>query len=728
MSVTPPISIRKSFILTLILLLTFNTFSFAVDYPTQWHLEKIFADEAEFKANVEKLNVTLIPDLKKFKGQLSDPNQLASCLSKYLEASIIGDKLYVYASMLQDTDTTNSNYQEYVSTAMDAYANLEEAAAYIKPELMLYSDDELIRLSKEKQFQPFKSFFTSMMTERSHILTEEAENVLAYASEFSEMPGEIYDQLTTSDVHYDDFSDPFGDTRRFDFDIDTIYFYSDQLQDRIKANDAYIKPYSMHANTISSVYIAEVQKNIFLAKSRGYDSVLEYATSGVIEPEQYRNLIKTTRANAKLIQQFNHIKQKSFGYDELHSSDLHLPYASSYYKEIAYEDSISDVLQALAPLGNQYVNKLSQFLESGNIDVYPDDFKTGSQYTWGAYDTPIYVLLNYRDDFSSESTLSHELGHAMHQMYTTENQDYFDTNVGSFPSEAVSTLNELLLLESLKSKADDDDLKLFYLEKEIDLYYETFFLQTILADFEMRVYDEAEMGNPLSLDRLNTLWLETSKDYYGDSVILDDSYQYQWMQIPHLYQTFYVYSYAMSLAASTAINDHLINEGDAYQKKYLDFLKSGSSLSPTEQMANLEIDLNSPEFYKVLFTHFDGLLEEMDQTLDSLKYYDKHPALDYLNTPSEIKSAYKNYYAAQAVDTDSDTSDAQTDLSTDGSTDPDEDLSLAIGMGILLFAFILFVYSIVITILYASKSKRLKRLEHELLHSPRRYDPFDDRY
>lgn len=725
MSINPSRSIQKSIGLMLILLFIFNTFSFATEYPTQWHLEKIFADTAEFNTNAEKLNKSLIPKLEKFKGQLSDPNQLENCLSLYLEASVISDKLYIYASMLQDTDTTNSSYQEYVSTAMDAYANLEEAVAFINPELMTYSDEALIQLSEKQQFQPFKSYFLLLMDERSHILTEEAENVLAYATEFSEMPKEIYDQLTTSDVHYDDFLDPLGDTRRFDFDIDTIYFYSDQLEDRIKANDAYTKPYSMHANTIASVYIAEVQKNIFLAKSRGYDSVLEYATSGVIEPEQYRNLIKTTRANAQLIQQFNHIKQRSLGYDELHSSDLHLPYASSYYKEIAYEDSISDVLQALAPLGDQYVHKLSQFLESGNIDVYPDDFKTSSQYTWGAYDAPIYVLLNYRDDFSSESTLSHELGHAMHQMYTTENQDYFNTNVGSFPSEAVSTLNELLLLESLKSKADDDDLKLFYLEKEIELYYETFFMQTILADFEMRVYAEAEMGNPLSLDRLNTLWLETSKDYYGDSVILDDSYQYQWMQIPHLYQTFYVYSYAMSLAASTAINDHLINDGDAYQKKYLDFLKSGSSLSPTEQMANLGIDLNSPEFYETLFTHFDGLLEEMDQTLDSLKYYDKHLALDYLYTPSEIKKAYQKYYAAQADDTDSDTSDALTDSS---SIDPDEDLYFAVAMGILLFAFILFVYSIVITILYASKSKRLKRLEQDLLHSPKGYETFDDRY
>ncbi|MBF4693081.1 M3 family oligoendopeptidase [Fusibacter ferrireducens] len=728
MSIDLSKSIRKSIGLTLILLLILNTCSFATEHPTQWHLEKIFADTTEFNANAENLNRELIPKLMNFKGQLSDPKQLEACLTLYLEASILSDKLYVYASMLQDTNTANSDYQEYVSTAMDAYANLEEAAAFINPELMTYTDDELIHLSKKRQFQPFESFFLSLVDERAHVLTEEAENVLAYATEFSEMPKKIYDQLTTSDVHYDDFLDPLGDTRRFDFDIDTIYFYSNQLDDRVKANDAYAKPYSQHANTIASIYIAEVQKNIFLAKSRGYDSVLEYATSGIIEPDQYRNLIETTRANAQLIQQFNHIKQKSLGYEEFHSSDFHLPYASSYYQEISYEDSIRSVIDALAPLGDQYTAKLNLFLESGNIDVYPDEFKTNSQYTWGAYDAPVYILLNYSDDFISESTLAHELGHAMHQMYTIENQNYFDTNVGSFPSEATSTLNELLLLESLKNKADDDELKLFYLEKEIELYYETFFMQTILADFEMRVYDEAEKGNPLSLDRLNTLWLETSEDYYGNSVILDDAYQYQWMQIPHMYQTFYVYSYAMSLAASTAIKDHLITEGDAYQKKYLDFLKSGSSLSPVTQMANLEIDLDSTKFYSTLFTHFEGLLGEMDQTLESLKYYDKHPALDYLYSPSEIKMAYKEYYATQKANADSEASDDPSDLDAGASEDFDDDFYVALGISIIISIIILFLYSIFITVLYVSKSKRLKRLEHELLHSPRRYESFDDRY
>ncbi|GAU78205.1 M3 family oligoendopeptidase [Fusibacter sp. 3D3] len=719
MSTFLPKYIQKSIVLTISILLIFNTFSFAADYPTEWDLTKIFASESEFNDSVENLNKKIIPELEKFKGHLADAGQLEDCLSLYLEASIMSDKLYIYASMLQDTDTTNSNYQEYFSTAMDAYANLEEVVAYVKPELMTYSDNDLIQLAKLKQFEPFKNYFLSLVDARPYILAEEAESILAYATEFSEMPKEIYDQLTISDVHYDEFLNPLGETRLFDFDIDTIYFYSDQLEDRLKANDAYMKPYSMHANTIASVFIAEVQKNIFLSKSRGYDSVLEYATSGIIEPDQYRNLIKTARANATLIQQFNHIKQKSLGYEALHSSDFHLPYASSYYAEVSYEDGIQEVLEALSPLGESYIEGLNQFLQSGNIDVYPGDFKTNSQYTWGAYDAPIYVLLNYTDDFSSESTLAHELGHAMHQLYTTENQTYFDTSVGSFPSEATSTLNELLLLESLKNKADDDELKLFYLEKEIELYYETFFMQTILADFEMRVYDEAEMGNPLSLDKLNALWLETSKDYYGDRVILDDAYQYQWMQIPHMYQTFYVYSYAMSIAASTAIKDHLTSEGDAYQKVYLDFLKSGASSSPTEQMANLKIDLNSPEFYTTLFAHFESLLEEMDQTLEALKYYDTHPALDYLYTPDEIKRAYKDYDALKTESTAS---------SGDTREDPDDALYEALGYGLLLFMLFIFIYSIVITILYVSKSKKLKQLEREYLHASKRYDPFDDRF
>ena len=712
---------KKTAVLLLVCLLFVNTFSFAQEFPTQWDLTKIFTDEAAFNRSIQRLNRVLIPELEQYKGKLTNQNILLDFFTNYTEASILSDRLYVYASMLQDTDTANSTYQEYAAAALDAYANLEEATSFLKPELLSFTDEELANFSDAPELKAYKSYFIGLISARPYILSEDAENILALSTELSEMPSEIYDQLTISDVHYDVFLNPLGKTQAFNFDIDTIYFYSDQLEDRIKANDAYMKPYSMHANTIASVYIAEVQKNIFLAKSRGYDSVLEFATSGIIEPDQYRNLIKATRAQAKLIQQFNGIKQKSLGYDVLHTSDLHLPYATAFNMDTNFEDSIVEVEIALAPLGPSYVDQLDTFLKSGSIDVYPDEYKTSSQYTWGAYNTPTFVLLNFTDDFSSESTLAHELGHAMHQIYTSENQNYFDTNVGSFPSEATSTLNELLLLESLKNKAEDQELKLFYLEKEIELYYETFFMQTILADFEMRVYDEAEMGKPLSLEGLNNLWIETSKDYYGQSLVMDDSYQYQWMQIPHLYQTFYVYSYAMSLAASTAIKDHLLTEGDSYQQKYLEFLKSGASLSPTEQMLSLDIDLYSPDFYGSLFSHFGDLLSEMDQSLDSLDYYKYHPSLKYLYTAEEIQDAYSQYYGSET------SGGILGDIPSEFVED-DSNIDFMIGIAILVLLIILFIYALLITLLYVSKSKKLKRLEEESQYAIRRLDSIDDRY
>lgn len=712
---------KKTAVLLIICLLIVNTFSFAETYPTQWDLTKIFANENAFHTSVQRLNRILIPELEQYKGKLTNQSRLYEFFSVYKEASILSDRLYVYASMLQDTDTTNSTYQEYAATALDAYANLEEATSFLKPELLAFTDDALVEFSSAPELKAYKSYFLGLVNARPYILSEDAENILALSTEFSEMPSEIYDQLTISDVHYDIFLDPLGKSQPFNFDIDTIYFYSDQVEDRIKANEAYMKPYSLHANTIASIYIAEVQKNIFLSKSRGFDSVLEFATSGIIEPDQYRNLIKATRAQVNLIQQYNEIKQKSLGYDVLHTSDLHLPYATAFNMDVSFEDSIIEIKNALSPLGEFYVNQLDDFLKSGSIDVYPDAFKTSSQYTWGAYDTPTFILLNFTDDFSSESTLAHELGHAMHQMYTTESQNYFDTNVGSFPSEATSTLNELLLLESLKNKAEDQELKLFYLEKELELYYETFFMQTILADFEMRVYDEAEMGNPLSLQGLNELWIETSKDYYGDKLVLDDSYQYQWMQIPHLYQTFYVYSYAMSLAASTAIKDQLMAEGDNYQQKYLEFLKSGASLSPAEQMMSLGINLDSPNFYGSLFKHFDGLLTEMDQSLDSLGYYKNHPSLKYLYTSEEIQDAYKQYYSTET------SGGVLGDIPSEYVND-DSNLDLIIGFVILLLLVLVFIYALVITLLYASKSKELKKLEEVSQYAIRRLDSFDDRY
>lgn len=693
--------------LLLTLMLIFNSLVYATDYPTTWDLTKIFISEEAFLGASEQVNKTLIPELKTYQSKLSDATSLRNFLDTYLEASIIADKVYLYASLMKDTNTAESKYQEYISKALDTYANLEEATAFVRPELLKQSDATLLKLSNQPDFKDFKSYLTQLVDSRSHVLSEESENILAFATEFSEMPKEIYDQLTISDAHYDYFKAPIGPVHPLDMDMDTIYFYSTVAEDRQKISDAFTTPYSMHANTLASVFIAEVQKNIFLAKSRGYDSVLAYAVDGVIEPDQYRNLIKSTREHASLLQKFNDIKRRSLGFDTLHTSDFHLPYATSYYMDTTYEDSISNILEALTPLGSEYLNKLESFLEGGTIDAYPSDFKTTSQYTWGTYTSPTYVLLNFNDDFNSESTLSHELGHAIHQLYTSESQNYFDTNVGSFPAEATSTLNELLLLESLKSKSEDEELSVFFLEQEIELYYETFFMQAILADFEMQVYDMAEAGDPLSLDVLNTLWMDTAKSYFGENVTLDDSYKYLWMQIPHFYQTFYVYSYAMSLAASTAIKDHIVSEGDAYTAKYIEFLKSGASKSPTEQMKDLEIDLSSANFYQPLFDHFDSLLDEMDKTLSDLGYYDKHPMQKILYSEAQIEHAYKNYFAKQetaTTETETETANTSTESSNAIST-------LLIGV-LLLLALIVFISLLVIV----SRNKKIKRLQEDLNH------------
>lgn len=633
--------------IVIVLLLFSPSLCFAEDNaPTEWDLSHYFDNEEDFNISLEHLNNVLTPSLKTYKNSLSSPQKLLEFLSLYQEASILSDNLYIYASMLTDVETNSSKNQELLSMALSAYSKLSSSVAFMKPELMNLTDQKLHTLASKEEFQPYRSLLLSIISSRPFTLSEESERILALATEFSESPSSIYEQLTLSDAHYGIFLNPLGMEKPFNFDIDTIGFYSHSLEDRINAENAYMSLYSSHANTIASIFIAEVNKNIFLSRSRGYESVFEFATSGAISKEQYDILISSARENVFILQNFYEIKRKALGFDSFNTVDFYLPYATSIYEEKTYDSSISTILKSLAPLGNKYIETLENYLNGSYIDVYSKPYKTSSQYSWGAYGKMPFILLNYEFDFESESTLAHELGHAVHQIYTGQNQYYFDTFVGAFPAEVASTLNELMLLEYYKNNSDEN--RLYYLEKEIQLFIDTFYTQVMLADFENRVYTLAEKNSPLSLDILNSLWIETASDYFGTAVNLNDSYKYYWMQIPHLYEAYYLYSYPMSIAMAYSIKDSISVGDEIYRNKYIEFLENGAQNSVYEQMKSLGIDLNSSQVYENLFYYLEKLLDEMDSTLEAKGHYEEKPMSYIFYSKEEMIEVYKNYYADQA--------------------------------------------------------------------------------
>lgn len=719
---------KKIISLLLVMLLSNSTFnvghfsrniSFADTYPTAWQLENIFENDDVFKATLKTFQTTDMEKLKTYKGTLSDDTTLLECLKHYEALNITASKLYVYAAMMQDMDTTNSLYLENKSLSLSAVSTLEEAASFLVPEILERSDAEINRLIQNPKFENFGNYLNSLIESRDYYFDENSERILALATPMLDMPYEIYTQLTVSDAKYGLFTNHMGKTQTFDPEWDTIYWYASDEAMRESALSSYYSPYIENANTLASIYIAELQKNAFAAKSRGYESSLAAAVDGAIEPEQYKAMIEVTRANAPLLKRYFELRKSALGFDEFSMSDMQLAYTTEYYETYDYDQGVSMVLDALKPLGEDYQSRLVDFLESGSIDVYPNTYKTTSQYSWGAYDSPVYVLLNYQDTFDDVATLAHELGHAMHQTLIQENQPYFDASVPSFPAEVTSTLNELFLADYFQQNSDDAEAQLLYATKELDNIYYIFFEQVILADFEMQAHEIIDGGEALSLESLNQLWLDTVKMYYGDAVKLPDYYAYHWMTVPHMFQNHYVYSYAMSFAAAQKIKENIDLSGDSEIDAYLDFLTRGGSEMPTDSLERIGIDFSDNRLYDAVFNRMDTLITEVEQQLDDIGDDLTYPP-DLLDN-SEIESILSSWDRPESSDSGSSEKESSDDSeSVDFDELSNDDLYSVIALIVLIMMFIftaLIIAIIVLALINRDLKKQMKLYEYQRYQS-----------
>lgn len=596
----------------------FTPLSYA-DTPTHWDLSLMYASEEAFQESLMYISETAATEMQHYKGKLSNEAILIKALQTFERASIESTKAFVYASMLQDTDATNTKYSQFKSEASAASSKFESACAYINEELLKMSDSTLLALSEKPVFLHYAGFLKDVVESRDTALSEESQTILANLSPILQQPEEIYSQITLSDAHYDDFTNHLGKTQRFDPDIDTIYLAANDSAYREKAYEAIYSPYSSMANALSATYLLEVQKNAFYAKTYGYDSSLEYALSGTIEPKDYKALIKASRDHVNVYQEYLNMKREVLGFKTLKTSDLQISYATEFNRTYPYEEAIEIVKSAVRPLGQQYSQMVDNYFTKGYIDVYPDDYKTSSQYSWGAYGSPTYILLNYTETLSDVSTLAHELGHAMNQEYTNKNQTFFNASNTPFPAEVTSTFNELMLMDALNQSTTDLEEKLAYTQHELDFFIQTFFEQVMLADFEMQVYEKVDAGEALTLDSLNALFLETAAFYYGDAVEIEPFYAYYWLSIPHLYQNHYVYSYAMSVAVAQNIKENIDANGDEAIKKYEQFLAAGSAITPKENLKTLGIEVEDTEIYNALFNRISYLTQSIKDQINNPK-------------------------------------------------------------------------------------------------------------
>lgn len=575
-----------------------------------WDLTKLIKDEDDFKKKYDEANKLLDEAhhlLLNFKDNFKD------AILKLIEAQRKVMNIYVFAHMNADADTRDTEGQRLHLKALNLGSKLDEVGAPLKPALLSLSREELDKLIKDNDMEDYRLFIEKIYRFKDHVLTKKEEFILSAYGFLENAPFDAYNLLTNADITFEDLEST--DTKLNGATFISLLRNKDEKVRR-EAFQKYYKSYKGLENVISSLYLNNVKAMTTEAKLRGYNSALEMELFGdKVDVTVYENLIAAVHENLPALYKYYKIKKNFLGLKEQHMYDVYLNLTKEEPKKIPYEDAVEMVLESLKPMGEEYTEIARKGLNSRWVDAYPKDGKRDGAYSFGTYDSPPYILMNYNDDLQSVFTLAHELGHSMHSYFSRTNNKYIYSDYTIFVAEVASTTNELLLLNYLMDKATTPEEEIYLIDHYIDSFKSTVFRQTMFAEFEKITHERVEKGDALTSAEFKDIYYNLNKLYFGDAVISDEEIAYEWSRIPHFYTDFYVYKYATGFSSAVTLSKNILSGDKDKLEAYLNFLKDGSNNYPLEQLKSAGVDLTTKEGVGNAMREFNSLVERLGQII-----------------------------------------------------------------------------------------------------------------
>jgi oligoendopeptidase F len=579
----------------------------------RWKLEDLYLNQAAWDAEFSRVK-GLIGEIAGYQGKLKDSSSIAGCFALEDDVSLLTERLYVYANMRHHEDTAEPTYQALSDKSKKIGVEVSEATSFITPEILGLSEEQLTKLIADPALAKYKRTLEEMLRQKPHILSKNEESLLAQAGNISQAPGTIFGMMNNADLKFPKVKNEQGEEVELTHGRYIQFLESSKQEVRRDAFKAMYDTYGKWRNTLASTLNANVTKNLFYAKARHYPSALEMSLYGDNIPKSvYDNLISTIHEYLPLMHRYMDLRKKLLKLDELHMYDLFAPLVEEFDMDITYEQAKSKVYESLAPLGEDYRKVLQEGFDGGWIDIYENEGKRSGAYSWGAFGTHPYVLLNHNDNLNSMFTLTHEMGHALHSYYSDGNNDYRDAQYTIFLAEVASTLNEALLMNNLLEKSTDPKEKMYLLTYYADQFRTTVFRQTMFAEFEKIIHEKAENGEALTPQELSSIYYDLNVNYYGKGMVIDKDIEMEWARIPHFYNSFYVYKYATGFSAATSFAKQILDEGKPAVDRYLGFLKSGGKDYSINILKEAGVDMSTPEPIRQAMSVFEGLIEQMEQ-------------------------------------------------------------------------------------------------------------------
>lgn len=588
-----------------------------IEKSAKWAIEDLYQTDEEWKQDRDRLRAR-IPELGTYQGKLGEGAGTLLAMQKMQdELNQLLEKVYVYANQRLHENTEDSTYQELASQAQSLAVQLSEQEAFVESELLELPDGTMEQfLAEEPELEVYRTYFERILRQKEHVLPAEQEQLLAALGETAEAPKEIFSMFQNADMRFPEITGEDGCRLQL---TNGNYISLMQCQDRRVRKEAFTALYSTYGkwkNTLAAVYRANLKQSAFFAKARHYGSDREAALdAGHIPVKVYDQLIEAVHDAMPSLHRYMELRKKRLGVDELHMYDIYVPMTDAYEEEVPFEQAKNMVLEGLAPLGKEYQSLLMNGFSDRWIDVYENQGKRTGAYSWGAYGTHPYVLLNYQGTLNDVFTLAHEMGHALHSWYSDQHQPYIYAGYRIFVAEVASTCNEALLIHHLIEKsrrAGDQKQTMYLINYFLEQFRTTLFRQTMFAEFEKITHELQEQGEALTAERLCQIYEDLNRLYFGSSMCVDQEIAMEWARIPHFYTPFYVYQYATGFSAAITLSRQILEEGEAAVERYLRFLKSGSSQNPLELLRMAGADMEQKEPVQDALAVFAQYLEEME--------------------------------------------------------------------------------------------------------------------
>lgn len=585
----------------------------------RWDFAAIYPSWEAWEGDMKRLD-TRMDAFIALKGTLGEgAAQLLKAYQDYDEIGKLQYRLYRYPQLQRDVDTRDqavaARFQRFAAVS----AKFDTGSAWFTPELLRIPQATVTGwIAQTPALAPYRFPILDEYRRKAHVLDDQGERLLSLPSQFNSAPRTIYQELSVSDIRFP--------TLRLSDGNDVVLSpgnYGALLQtnpsqaDRAKAAAAHVGTYGAMANTYGAIYSGILQRDWSLAQARHFDSTLDAALDrNAIPRAVVETLIDATRAGTAPLQRYSRLRQKLLALQSYHLYDGFVPIFRSD-KTYPYEQARELVLKSIAPLGEDYVARYKSFASGGRIDVYENDGKKSGAYVAGVYGVGPYMLMNYNDTLGAAFTLAHEGGHAMHTVLSYQNQPYVTADYTIFVAEVASTTNERFLLDELLRQTSDPKERFLLLQHAVDSIVGTFYTQVLFADFELRAHRLVEKGEPVTTEVLDNLYAGLLKEYWGDSLAVDDFYKWTWARIPHFFDTpYYVYQYATCFASSAQLYDAMTTgtptSRQAATARYLTLLKSGGNDHPMAQLKKAGVDLTQRATIQAVVDQMDRLVSQME--------------------------------------------------------------------------------------------------------------------